>query len=349
MASNSLPTNAGQLIGLGNKMVTGMTKTGPSVPVTMVTDAQMLADLNGFIAAEDAFNAARSATQAASDVYQAALGAVYVWLQAARTVLVPKLGRRWSAAWAQAGFINHSTAVPRRVEDRLSLVLALFAFFRDNKSYEVPSLDVTSEAATAKRGAALEAQSLLADEAMLLKDAGETRGTAYDTLVATMRTLISNLDRKLGPDDPRWLAFGLNQPGTNQTPGKPVNVTAHTDGSGVIIVTCDAVPLAMRYRWRMLLVGVQTEYLLAARSVDPMGMIPGVMPGQRVRIIVQAVNGNLQGVASDPIEFTMPLAESTPSQRDVATPSVVAEAAPSPSGNGSNGMANGRRRPAPAA
>ena len=346
MASNSLPTNAGQLIGLGNKMYVGMGKTGPSVPVTMVTEEQVLTDLNAFIAAENGFNAARSAAHAASDLYQTTLGEVYAWLQAARNVLVPKLGLRWSTAWAQAGFINGSTAVPRRLEDRLALVLALFAFFRDNPSYQVASLDVTSAKATEKRDAALVAQSAWADAEMLQKDTFETRTAAYDTLVATMRTLISNLERKLGPNDPRWLAFGLNQPGMNQTPGKPVNVTAHIDGSGAIIVTCDAVPLALRYRWRMLLVGVQTEYVLAARSVDPMGMIAGVMPGQLVRIIVQAVNGNLQGVASDPIEFTMPLAhEPTP---PAAPAPVLEQALTAPQGNGTstNGHANGRRQSA---
>ena len=345
MATNKLPTNAGQLIGLGSKMVMGLGKVGPGVPVTMITQAEMQTNLDAFVTAEDGFNAARSATQGASDVYQTALEAVYVWLLAARSVLVPKLGQRWSTAWAQAGFINHSTAVPARVEDRLSLVLALFAFFRTNPSYEVPSLNVTSAEATKKRDAALAAQSLLADQEVLLKTAGDTRAIAYEALVAGMRALISNLDRKLGPDDPRWLAFGLNQPGTNQTPGKPVNLAAHTDGSGVIIVTCDAVPLAMRYRWRMLLVGVQTEYVLAARSVDPMGMISDVMPGQRVRLIVQAVNGNLQGVASDPIEFTMPLAPEAKTPE--ATVPAFEQAVSSAHGNGSaNGHANGvaRRR-----
>ena len=341
MAAKTLPTNAGQLIGLGNKMETGMVKVGASVPVTMVTETQVATDLQSFVTAEETFNAARSAAQTKSDIYQAALQAVYVWLLAARSVLVPKFGSRWNTAWAQAGFVNHSTAVPSRIEERLALVLSLFAFFRANKPYEVPSLEVTAAVAAAKRGAALEAQSELADEEMLLKEAGETRATAQTTLMATMRTLISNLDRKLTPFDPRWLAFGLTQPGVSQTPGKPVNVQAHTDGTGDTIVTCDQVPLAARYRWRMLLVGVQTEYALAARSVDPIGMIKNVLPGQRVRIIVQAVNGNRQGVASDPIEFTMPLLEAA---RETPAPKAESMSIVSATnGSSSNGHANGRR------
>ena len=108
--------------------------------------------------------------------------------------------------------------------------------------------------------------------------------------------------RQFGPEHgkifptPRWLAFGLQMPATITTPGKPVNVTAMVDDTGTIIVQCDAMPLATRYRWRMLVVGVEVTYRLVARSVDPMGMITGVMPGQTAQIIVQAVNGDLQGV-----------------------------------------------------
>ena len=53
--------------------------------------------------------------------------------------------------------------------------------------------------------------------------------------------------------------------------------------------------LAGRYRWRMLIVGVQTDYQLAASTTEPMASIGGVAAGQTVQIIVQAVNGSLQG------------------------------------------------------
>ena len=62
-------------------------------------------------------------------------------------------------------------------------------------------------------------------------------------------------------------------------------------------------------------------------------MIKSVLPGQRVRIIVQAVNGNHQGVASAPIEFTVPVVEAAGETL-----------APKPETTGGvNGHANGRR------
>ncbi len=55
----------------------------------------------------------------------------------------------------------------------------------------------------------------------------------------------------------------------------------------------------------MKLVGVQSEYQLAASSPAPMAAIAGVLPGQTVEIIVQAVNGSLQSVPSASVTFTV--------------------------------------------
>ena len=150
-----------------------------------------------------------------------------------------------------------------------------------------------------------------------------------------MRALIKNLEGKLAKDDPRWLAFGLNMPATSSTPGKPVSLAAHTDDTGAIVVQCDAVALATRYRWRMLLVGVQTEYQLAASTTEPLAAIADVAAGQTVQIIVQAVNGGRQGVASEPIVFTLPPARSAGFANRTATEEVPA------SGEKSNGAGNG--------
>ena len=66
-----------------------------------------------------------------------------------------------------------------------------------------------------------------------------------------------------------------------------------------------------------------------------------MLPGQTAQIIVQAVNGNLQGVASEPIQFTMPLvARANTAETVAAIPAVV------PATNGSNGHTNGSRMPA---
>ncbi len=63
-----------------------------------------------------------------------------------------------------------------------------------------------------------------------------------------------------------------------------------------------------------------------------------------MQIIVQAVNNNLQGLASDPIQFTVLLPVSRLTESSPTTP-IVAPAVKA-NGNGSNGHANSGRVPA---
>lgn len=128
---------------------------------------------------------------------------------------------------------------------------------------------------------------------------------------------------------------------------KSANLTVQTDDTGALVVQCDAVPLATRYRWWMRLVGVQTGYVLAARSLIPLATIAGVLPGQTVEIIVQAVNGSLQGVARVPVVFTLPAARVKEAMD--ATPTTEALLARGHTNGHSNGNGNGHLRQARAA
>ena len=93
-------------------------------------------------------------------------------------VLAARFGNRWSTMWAQAGFNNSTTAIPKRIEERLGLGLSLANFFTDNPSYEVKSMDVTADRAKQLRDAALAAQQVLMAADVTLKTAGDERDIA---------------------------------------------------------------------------------------------------------------------------------------------------------------------------
>jgi hypothetical protein len=160
-----------------------------------------------------------------------------------------------------------------------------------------------------------------------------------------MRSLI-NLHATLSDSDPGWLTFGLDMPSTDTTPGQPENVIVTVDDTGaLLVVQCDSLARAVRFRWRMLLVGVETDYRLVARSVAPLATIADVLPGQTVEIVAQGVNfAGSQGVASEPVRFTMPLVPRTKTPEAVAP--VLSEPAVSAERSGSNGHSNGSRLPA---
>lgn len=339
MGSNILPTSAKPLIGLGGKMYKGMLELGPALHLTLITAEQFDANLTEFITQDTAFNAQRSAQLAASVAFQEKMDKVYPWLLGVSNTLATAWGTRWSTQWTQAGFINNSTGIPVKIEDRLGLLLALISFFTKNPDYEVPSQDQTADYGTALRTAALTAQTAAMAAVVALKTIGDKWDTAYGTLVDGMKALLKNLEVELAGDDPRWLKFGLQMPASITTPGQPVNLAAHLDATGAVVAQCDAVPLATRYRFRMRLAGVQPDYALAFSSKEPMGAITGVLPGQTAEIIVQAVNGNLQGVASEPILFTVPL----PVAAGKAAPESKALPAQEPAAGGEHANGNGHR------
>jgi hypothetical protein len=165
-----------------------------------------------------------------------------------------------------------------------------------------------------------------------------------------MYTLIKILQGTLGDNDPRWLAFGLLMPSMNATPGKPTGLSAHLDENGKVILQNDPLPLATRYRYRGFVVDLETDYRLLASSKEPMASITDAAPGQTLQIIVQAVNGNLQGVPSDPILFTLPPAakavkpEAGDQKSEIASSRKAGEATRAENHGTGNGHANGHRR-----
>lgn len=345
--SNPLPTNDGKIYNLATRNYNGIVSTGASVPVTLLTAAEMLASKTAFKTAATTFNAARNGVRDAYKVFTPAMKSLTAWLYVVRTVLAGRLGRHWSAAWAEAGFVNNTTSVPDTIEGRIALGLALVTFFTNHPEYEVENMDVTAAKATALTDAATAAQTTVAAKEQAQKDADDARQPARASTLGLIGSLIANLNDKLAPDDPRWLAFGLQMPATPTTPGQPQNVSLSLATDGSILVQCDATALATRYRCRMFIVGIDTKYRLVWSGVDPLGTITGVEPGVTVQIIMQAVNGNSQSVASEPVVFTMPVASAPQKAAEIgdrATDEVAALSAIAPNGNGNGSHALKRSR-----
>jgi hypothetical protein len=245
-----------------------------------------------------AITAARSALQTAYDAFHPQDDALSAWLGKARAVLTTFFGTRWSTMWAQAGFINLSTAVPSTITDRLALAQRVTAFFSANPSYEAASLGVTAVVGSALRDAAVAGQQAVSAASMMAKQQMAARSDAMDALTNPMRLLVRILTALLTPDDPRWQAFGLTMPSQATTPAQPQNVAlspsntqtqssaaaamranANADTSGTVLATCEAVPLATRYRWRTRIAGLQSAYTLAASTTEPMAILMGLPAG----------------------------------------------------------------------
>ena len=344
MAQNPTPRSAKAISNSAGQMAAGIDQVGASVPVTVITKPQMLANRMAFNTAETQFNAGRKALRNAYTASHTAETGLYDWLGSAKAVLVSSFGQRWSADWAAAGFVNHSTAIPNTMGDRLGLAEDIVEFLTDNPTYEVTSLDVTAIFGQGVCDAAVAGQEGVSTAEQNRDALDLTRQAARTTVLGGMRGLIKNLEAKLGPQDARWLAFGLQKPGARVTPAKPTGLSVILTGVETAQATCDATPLATRYRFRMRQVGPGFTYQLVASTTELLANIQ-VAPGTMVEIIVQAVNDNLQSVPSEPFVLTVPAAVEAPVAE--AKPAVAAplffEPAPSVATQpGSNGNGKGK-------
>jgi hypothetical protein len=335
------PPNWGQLFVLATKMYLGLVAYAATIPVTMVTAAQMLTSSTAFKNAGDIFNAARTTANNASINARPAQNALYEWLLTARAVIARRLGSRWSPQWAAAGFVAPSTQVPNTVAARIALGRSLATYLTDNPGFERPDMEVTAEKAIEVTDAAANAQTAVSTAEQALKAAGYARPAAKTDLLMYMNRVVDNLDNMLASNDPRWLAFGLPLPSTPKTPSAPTGLYG-TVVSSDILLGCDPAPLATRYRFRGRIVGIEPDYRLLASAVDPMAMLKSVAVGVTLELIVQAVNGSAQSVASDPILVTMPGVEAKAQPVTEAELAPLAAIVPNGNGNGNGSLAVSR-------
>jgi hypothetical protein len=342
MAQNTISKIRAQISGLGEKMRAGLTLLGVTLGITQITAASFGALLAAFNAALAVYNSARSSEQVAYDLFHSKEDDIMAWLKVVRGILTGDFGDRWNTMWAQAGFVQPSTAIPRRLQDRIALVQQLAVFFTDNPTYEVPEKDVTAAKATELYDAVQGAQSPLQTANVALKTAEGVLRTAQGALVKNMQSLIKILSATLSRTDPRWQAFGLNIPGDNTTPDAPTGLRATVMGSDILL-ECDPTPLATRYRFRRKIIGIDNDYTLVASSATPMAMLHDVVGGFTMEFIVQAINGGSQSRPGDPIVVTIPAAAGSEPQAKPAEPlAELAAIAPNGNGNGNGSYAGSR-------
>ena len=319
MAQNRLPENRAQLTGLGTKMLAGLTTLRFVLGITQITEIGFKTLLDTFTRALSIYNQARSSQQSAYDLYHARMSELDAWLKVARGILVGDFGNRWNTLWAQTGFPQPSTAIPRRMQDRIALVLKLAEFFTANPSYEVAVKGVTAAQATLVRKNVIAAQDALQASKTALETASAALQAAQLALTTHMRMLIAILRGLLAQNDPRWEGFGLHRPGMKTTPAAPTGLRATLQGSSLLLEN-DPTPLADRYLYRRKILGIDSDYELVASSPTPMALLEGIAAGLTQEIIVQAAAANSQSVASAPITIATPLPLPPPLAPPTATP-----------------------------
>lgn len=221
--------------------------------------------------------------------------------------LKPALGRSWNSAWNAVGFASGSLAVP---DNPATLLLAMRAYYAGNPGREVKNvngIDCTADACEAAADA-ITAADTASNQSNT--DAGTAQKKLQDGIDAA-RAVLSGLQSELGQlldnNDPRWLAFGLDQPGHTGTPDVPQNltVTAGAAGSHTLFAHCDDARRADGYRFTVTN-AADNSALAEDLTQDAEDTFGNLTSGANVKIVVTARNATGESQPCAPVSIVVP-------------------------------------------
>ncbi len=119
-----------------------------------------------------------------------------------------------------------------------------------------------------------------------------------------LRGVVEELNRVLGPLDPRWEAFGLNQPGLKQVPERPGKVNVVVQAGGIAAVKWAKSARAEYYRIWLKVIGVDAEAVPVGSPADLDYTIENLPAGSQVEVSLSAVNNGGESARSEVVVVT---------------------------------------------
>ena len=230
MPANNLPSGIDALFSLADRMVAGLEIHGPWLNVDRAAElADALREVRG---TENAFAAARARKAEAGWRFAAGDVALTGWLAKARLVAMLVLGSTWSERWLEAGFMHRQTNVPKRLAARMELGRRLAAFLAVHPEYAMPIAGVSGAEARAICTEITDAECEVRVAKVEVAKCKRSRDAAEKRLRWTMRSVRLFISAALEKGDPRWMAFGLNQP----KPGATVRAWGVLPGDGAEVI-----------------------------------------------------------------------------------------------------------------
>jgi len=299
---NRLPQKRNTLFSQALGMAAGCHKQEASLELAHNNEANVRADLQAATAANNLFQAARTAKADAIKAQRSADKNARAFIVIARDVLKPHLGTSWSQRWSGTGFNYNSLAVPKALAERRALVESLKAYFTAHPQYEVSQTGVTAGAAAEHYKALTDARGDVNARRADLGTKKTASKTATKKLRKRLRGLIAELKQVLPPDDGRWIAFGLNRPAAQPVPAAPLELKVETGGPSHLLATWKAPPYAKRFRIYKQVIGVDADFVSAATVTDTSVNLNTFTPGTIVRLCVTAVNDVGESVPCEAVE-----------------------------------------------
>jgi len=302
MKQKAIKTIAG-LINQGGLLVGGATSLAATLDLHHNDKNQINEDLTNLIMSVGGHE------QAKADLYDRRTGLKLAatngraQLRKGRDMLKPFLGYTYSNLWTQLGY-NDSMGITDQPEDQQAKLQALRTYYTAHPTFEVPLLNLTAAYTDTVIAALTTAQNAVAAAENAVEATMRVRDEKAAKMRERMSSLVDELNQLLDPLDPRWLEFGLNMPGADETPDQVTGVKVTLIGPTAAAVKWEASARAQYYRVYKKVHGAEGDYVLVGSPGDLDFTIENLPPNATIDIIVRAVNSGGESPVSEVISIT---------------------------------------------
>lgn len=314
MSNNAIPNAEKSVLALGEDCADGCATLEDALPLKLVREDDLrplITSIKGAPTAQPPvlgliylFKQADMMLSNAAAERKAKDAECKTFLTAARTSLVPILGRDPSPEWTLAGFTNppaDSNAVPGTQDGRLQCLASLAVYLTQHPTYEVPAGGPRPEI-TAARAQALHEQlstcrQIANNASTAQNNALRAKNDAIQSLRRMLIALVDELQLRLSDDDPRWEVFGLNIPSNPRAPEPATDLTLTTAGLGRIAAEWERGTRSDDDRILIQIIGIDPDYREYGKSGgDGEELLKNLPTGATVKVKIIALNGSLEAL-----------------------------------------------------
>lgn len=312
-----LPDDPDELETLGFNAADGALQLQDTLPLKTNRDVDILVDTRAFSDARLVVDETDAAVRRAYRQLKIARDNARGWLMTGKALLIPVLGKKPSADWADAGWSDESLAVPHGEEELSHVLRAMADYLTDHPTLAVadPRINFT----------AVRANELLAAIDFAINNADETGGkiigvnpaeakreAAFNVRDLTeaalrrrLRGLYGELEQNLDPLSPNWVIFGFDQPGATNAPDPVEAVTATAIGGGRIKLEWPGAARSDRYQIWMKRENEPAFKRIEGTEGELEKYIEGETPGTKIKFKVRGVNATNYGPFSPEADVTV--------------------------------------------
>ncbi|MDB6029389.1 MAG: hypothetical protein JWM68_5612 [Verrucomicrobiales bacterium] len=284
--------NAGKLI------VAGITEVGAGISLPHNPLADINTDLVNQIMACGNHEQAKQVKATRRNVLVLQLEEVTNFIRGTRDVFKMTWGTEFSELFTALGFKNGSLALPDSLEDMTGTLQAIKTHLASNPTQEVGTV-ITAARAQELLDALFAAQAAIASQDAEIESMITIRDEKFDVLKKRISGVYQELRMQLAPLDARWMKFGFNMPGADETPEQVTGLKVTLIGPTAAATKWEASVRAAYYRVYIRVIGVDADYRAIGSPADLDFTIENLPANATIDVVVTAVNNGGEGARSE--------------------------------------------------